>query len=169
MSGDTKDSRWPRNLDSERRPAFRIRVPQQRVHRVSMAEKDRRHSLRHVWTSLLSGPLTPQHPVEKPQILELTESRRFRSARRLNQPEKRTAEISLRTLFSASQPFKGDPQMAEKKQCKHVPCTCPVADGEKYCGAVCQAAGETVDIECDCGHPQCAAKLVGHQPSRAAV
>jgi hypothetical protein len=49
--------------------------------------------------------------------------------------------------------------MAEKKKCKHVPCSCMIADGEKYCSAVCEAAGETVDITCECGHPQCAGKL----------
>lgn len=49
--------------------------------------------------------------------------------------------------------------MADKKKCKHIPCTCAVADGEKYCTAVCEAAGEIVDIESECGHPGCAAKL----------
>ena len=40
--------------------------------------------------------------------------------------------------------------------CKNPPCTCPVEKGEKFCSVHCQGTGNTVQIDCDCGHPACA-------------
>lgn len=43
----------------------------------------------------------------------------------------------------------------EKVTCKNPVCSCaPQPDG-KYCGASCEGAGQTVEIDCDCGHPEC--------------
>lgn len=45
----------------------------------------------------------------------------------------------------------------EKKEniCKHPACSCPVEKGEKYCSPTCEGAGDTMQIDCDCGHPSC--------------
>ncbi len=38
--------------------------------------------------------------------------------------------------------------------CKNPPCGCAVTD-EKYCSAACEGAGDSVQIDCDCGHETC--------------
>jgi hypothetical protein len=44
----------------------------------------------------------------------------------------------------------------EKAECAHIPCTCEVAPGQKYCSEVCKNAGsEEVEIACQCDHPAC--------------
>ena len=43
----------------------------------------------------------------------------------------------------------------ESGKCKHPPCTCKVPAGTKYCGVECESKGETPEISCNCGHPQC--------------
>jgi hypothetical protein len=43
----------------------------------------------------------------------------------------------------------------EKDTCKNPVCGCaPQPDG-KYCSASCEGAGKTIEIDCDCGHPEC--------------
>jgi len=42
----------------------------------------------------------------------------------------------------------------ENETCKNSACGCPPQDG-KYCGASCEGVGDTVQIDCDCGHPEC--------------
>lgn len=43
----------------------------------------------------------------------------------------------------------------EKETCKNPVCGCaPQPDG-KYCGASCEGTGDMVEIDCDCGHPEC--------------
>ena len=43
----------------------------------------------------------------------------------------------------------------EKETCKNPVCGCaPPTDG-KYCSASCEGAGKTIEIDCDCGHPEC--------------
>ena len=41
------------------------------------------------------------------------------------------------------------------KVCANPPCSCTVEKGEKYCSVHCQSTGNTVQIDCDCGHPDC--------------
>jgi hypothetical protein len=43
----------------------------------------------------------------------------------------------------------------DKNICKHPACSCPVEKGEKYCSPTCAGAGDTMQIDCDCGHPSC--------------
>ena len=44
----------------------------------------------------------------------------------------------------------------EQRTCAHIPCTCPVPPGEKYCSESCRDAGSNeVEIECDCLHEAC--------------
>ncbi len=43
----------------------------------------------------------------------------------------------------------------QEKQCKNPACTCPAQTDAKYCSAACEGAGNTVQIDCDCGHPEC--------------
>jgi hypothetical protein len=44
----------------------------------------------------------------------------------------------------------------EQNTCAHIPCTCVVERGEKYCGDFCKNAGsEEVEIACECGHATC--------------
>lgn len=43
----------------------------------------------------------------------------------------------------------------EMEQCQNPVCGCkPLADGD-YCSASCEGVGSTVEIDCDCGHPEC--------------
>jgi hypothetical protein len=43
-----------------------------------------------------------------------------------------------------------------EKKCKNPVCTCPSQPDGKYCSASCEGAGKTVELDCDCGHPECA-------------
>jgi hypothetical protein len=43
----------------------------------------------------------------------------------------------------------------EARTCKNATCNCRVEDGAKYCSANCEGAGDTTQIDCDCGHPEC--------------
>jgi hypothetical protein len=43
----------------------------------------------------------------------------------------------------------------EKETCKHAPCGCAPQPGGKYCSASCEGAGDIVELDCDCGHPEC--------------
>jgi hypothetical protein len=45
--------------------------------------------------------------------------------------------------------------MAETKKCGNPPCDCVPNDGEKYCSAYCEGAGEGTDVVCHCGHAEC--------------
>ena len=45
--------------------------------------------------------------------------------------------------------------MAEDKKCAHPACNCKAAKDSKYCSPSCEAAGDTVEIQCNCGHPAC--------------
>ncbi len=48
----------------------------------------------------------------------------------------------------------------EQKTCAHEPCTCPVKEGEKYCGETCRDAGKgEVEIACECGHATCTTSI----------
>ena len=48
--------------------------------------------------------------------------------------------------------------MATKEKCAHPACECLVHNDEfgKYCSAWCQAAKDTLELRCECGHPECA-------------
>jgi hypothetical protein len=42
------------------------------------------------------------------------------------------------------------------KLCAHIPCLCPVANGDEYCGQACRDAGsDDVEIACQCDHSLC--------------
>jgi hypothetical protein len=44
----------------------------------------------------------------------------------------------------------------EQGTCAHIPCSCVVSPGEKYCSESCEDAGsEEVEIACECGHATC--------------
>lgn len=48
--------------------------------------------------------------------------------------------------------------MAEEKEtnvCKNPPCSCAVSDGQKYCSTSCEGKGQTIELDCDCIHPEC--------------
>lgn len=48
--------------------------------------------------------------------------------------------------------------MADEKKaktCKNAACSCTVPEGEKYCSASCAGSGATIEIDCDCSHPEC--------------
>jgi hypothetical protein len=47
--------------------------------------------------------------------------------------------------------------MADDKenQCKNPPCSCPATADGKYCSAACAGTGDVVQLDCDCGHPDC--------------
>lgn len=47
--------------------------------------------------------------------------------------------------------------MAQSKKCAHPSCQCQAREGSKYCSPYCQAAGTTVEIQCNCGHAECSA------------
>jgi len=46
--------------------------------------------------------------------------------------------------------------MADEEKCRNPVCTCKPQPGGKYCSASCEGAGKTIEIDCDCGHPECA-------------
>lgn len=41
------------------------------------------------------------------------------------------------------------------KTCKNPTCNCKVSDDADYCSSICEGSGDTVVIDCDCGHPEC--------------
>lgn len=42
------------------------------------------------------------------------------------------------------------------KECANPPCTCPITEkGEKFCSVHCQSTENSIQIDCDCGHPGC--------------
>jgi hypothetical protein len=43
----------------------------------------------------------------------------------------------------------------DKNKCKNPPCSCPATEGSKYCSASCQGTGDTIELDCDCGHDDC--------------
>jgi len=43
----------------------------------------------------------------------------------------------------------------EKNKCKNAACSCTVQEGQKYCSASCEGTGDTIEIDCDCSHPEC--------------
>jgi hypothetical protein len=44
---------------------------------------------------------------------------------------------------------------ADKNTCAMPTCTCRVSDGHKFCSAFCEGQGETPEVFCSCGHPEC--------------
>ena len=55
----------------------------------------------------------------------------------------------------------------EENTCAHIPCTCVVARGQKYCSDSCKEAGsEEVEIACECGHATCS--MTGEQEEEVA-
>jgi hypothetical protein len=43
----------------------------------------------------------------------------------------------------------------EKDTCKNPVCSCPAPADGKYCSASCEGKGETIELDCDCSHPEC--------------
>lgn len=41
------------------------------------------------------------------------------------------------------------------KKCDHDICSCTASDDSAYCSAYCQAAGDSLELGCNCGHPGC--------------
>ena len=45
--------------------------------------------------------------------------------------------------------------MKEQEKCAHPSCTCPRGRESQYCGAYCEGARDTSEIQCSCGHTNC--------------
>ena len=45
--------------------------------------------------------------------------------------------------------------MATRKKCAHPSCKCQAEEDSKYCSPYCEAAGDTTEIACNCGHSNC--------------
>lgn len=43
----------------------------------------------------------------------------------------------------------------EVKRCAHPGCGCPADEDSDYCSAYCEGAGDTAEIDCECGCPTC--------------
>lgn len=43
----------------------------------------------------------------------------------------------------------------DENTCKNAPCSCPAPDDGQYCSASCEGAGDTIELDCDCGHGEC--------------
>jgi hypothetical protein len=43
----------------------------------------------------------------------------------------------------------------EKETCENPPCTCAPQPGGSCCSAQCEGKGDTIELDCDCGHPEC--------------
>jgi hypothetical protein len=50
--------------------------------------------------------------------------------------------------------------MADIKKCAHPSCTCTVTKGEKFCSSRCEAAADTTEIVCECGHTGCSGDAI---------
>jgi hypothetical protein len=48
----------------------------------------------------------------------------------------------------------------DKAKCAHTSCTCPPQQGSKYCSNYCHDARGTIELACNCGHPDCGAETV---------
>ena len=48
--------------------------------------------------------------------------------------------------------------MATDKKCAHEGCMCQAAPDSKYCSTLCEDSVGKTTLECDCGHPGCAAQ-----------
>lgn len=50
---------------------------------------------------------------------------------------------------------------AVQERCAHPQCTCPVAEGDKYCSQACSDAdeGSSRNDRCSCTHPQCSSAM----------
>jgi hypothetical protein len=45
----------------------------------------------------------------------------------------------------------------DREKCEHPICSCIVTDDDSdFCSPSCEAAGDTVELACNCGHPGCA-------------
>ena len=48
----------------------------------------------------------------------------------------------------------------EQNTCAHIPCTCTVEKGEKYCSDSCRDAGSNeTEIACECDHATCSTSI----------
>lgn len=45
--------------------------------------------------------------------------------------------------------------MAEENTCENPPCSCPRTEDNKFCSASCEGTGDTIELDCDCGHEAC--------------
>ena len=45
--------------------------------------------------------------------------------------------------------------MADTHKCAMNGCLCMVPAGQKFCSNYCEAAKNTIKLQCDCGHPAC--------------
>ncbi len=43
----------------------------------------------------------------------------------------------------------------ERETCAHPGCNCPASEDSDYCSSYCEGAGDTPEIDCKCGHPNC--------------
>jgi hypothetical protein len=48
----------------------------------------------------------------------------------------------------------------QNKKCAHPSCNCTVEKGKKYCGDYFHDARGTMELSCNCRHPQCAEQSV---------
>lgn len=51
--------------------------------------------------------------------------------------------------------------MPETIKCAHPSCSCEPASGSEYCSQYCEDARDTLEISCNCGHPDCALAASG--------
>ena len=42
-----------------------------------------------------------------------------------------------------------------QKVCAHTGCNCTPREDSKYCSPYCEAAGDTLELACNCGHAGC--------------
>jgi len=50
--------------------------------------------------------------------------------------------------------------MAQTEKCAHPNCTCPPAEGSKYCSPYCENAKDIAEAFCECGHAGCATDVL---------
>jgi hypothetical protein len=54
-----------------------------------------------------------------------------------------------------------------RQMCAHPSCNCIAAEGSRYCSPYCEAARDTTEISCNCGHQGCELALSQAGSSRA--
>ncbi len=48
----------------------------------------------------------------------------------------------------------------QQKKCAHPSCNCIVEKGKKFCSDYCHDARGTMELSCNCRHPQCAERSI---------
>ncbi|HZT75002.1 MAG TPA: hypothetical protein VE996_15270 [Terriglobales bacterium] len=55
----------------------------------------------------------------------------------------------------------GDEKKKPVPKCAHPACDCPPAKGSRYCSDYCKDARGSLELNCNCRHPDCGTLVAG--------